>query len=273
MAVFDRFLRERLPAFGDFEDAMSRRSHSLYHAVISPYLNLGLLEPLELAQAAESEYRAGSAPLNAVEGFIRQVIGWREYMAWQYWRQMPGFCGQNAWEAHRPLPAFFWTAETNMACLRHALERAFATGYNHHIERLMLLCNFLMLAGVDPAEANEWFLSVYVDAHEWVMAPNVIGMGLNADGGRTATKPYIASAAYIKRMSDHCAGCPFDPEQRLGPGACPFNALYWAFLDRNEPRLRANPRLGPAVLGLGRLNADERAAARQAADAFLAGLA
>jgi deoxyribodipyrimidine photolyase-related protein len=269
LRVLSGFLSERLPSFGAYEDAMSGRSHSLYHSVLSPYLNLGLLEPLEVVRAAEAAYRDGRAPLNSAEGFIRQVLGWREYMAWQYWRQMPGYSEKNAWDAHRPLPGFFWTGETDMACLRHAIGRALETGYNHHIERLMLLSNYLMLAGVDPAEANDWFLSVYVDAYEWVMPPNVIGMGLNADDGLTATKPYIASAAYINRMGDHCAACVFDPRARAGPSACPFNALYWNFLIEHEGRLRANPRLGPAVLGLRHLDEHDRAAVRAAAAAHL----
>lgn len=272
LVALRRFLAERLPHFGLYEDAMTRRGHSLFHSMLSPYLNLGLLEPLEVARAAESEYRAGRAPLNSVEGFVRQIIGWREFMYWQYWRQGPEMAAKNAWNATRPLPAFFWTAETDMACLRHALGRALATGYNHHIERLMLLSNFLMLAGVDPAAANDWFLSVYVDAYDWVMPPNVIGMGLNADDGLTATKPYIASANYINRMSDHCPACPFDPKRRAGANACPFNFLYWNFLLEHEARLRTNPRFGPVVLGLSRLDEAARAAVRAAAEQFLAGL-
>ena len=272
LAVLGRFLVERLPHFGAYEDAMTRRSHSLFHSMLSPYLNLGLLEPLEVARAAETEYRAGRAPINSVEGFVRQIIGWREFMYWQYRRQGPAMAAQNAWNATRPLPAFFWTGETDMACLRHALGRALATGYNHHIERLMLLSNFLMLAGVDPAAANEWFLSVYIDAYDWVMPPNVIGMGLNADDGLTATKPYIASANYINKMSDHCAACPFDPKRRAGADACPFNFLYWNFLLAHEARLRANSRFGPAVLGLSRLDETARSAVRDAAGQFLATL-
>ena len=272
LAVLGHFLAERLPHFGAYEDAMTRRSHSLFHSMLSPYLNLGLLEPLEVARAAEAEYRAGRAPLNSVEGFARQIIGWREFMYWQYWRQGPAMASQNAWNATRPLPGFFWTGDTEKACLRHALGRALTTCYNHHIERLMLLSNFLMLAGVDPAAANDWFLSVYIDAYDWVMPPNVIGMGLNADDGLTATKPYIASANYINKMSDHCAACPFDPKRRTGDQACPFNFLYWNFLLAHEPRLRANPRLGPAVLGLSRLDEATRAAIRAAAGQFLAGL-
>jgi deoxyribodipyrimidine photolyase-related protein len=273
LAVFDHFLQYRLADFGAYEDAMSARSHSLYHSLLSPYLNLGLLEPLELIRGAEQAYADGRAPLNSVEGFIRQILGWREFIYWQYWRQMPGMMQQNSWGAERPLPEFFWTGETEMACLRHALSRALATGYNHHIERLMLLSNFMMLAGINPAVANNWFLSVYIDAYDWVMPPNVIGMGLNADDGRTATKPYIASANYINKMSDHCAGCRFNHRTRHGADACPFNFLYWNFLLTHEERLRANPRLGRNVLGLRHLDDEERAAVRSQAADFLEGLA
>lgn len=272
LAALNHFLDERLSHFGPYEDAMTRRSHSLFHSMLSPYLNLGLLEPLEVVRAAEARHRDGRAPLNSVEGFIRQIIGWREFMYWQYWRQGPEITAQNAWGATRPLPDFFWTGATDMACLRHALGRALSTGYNHHIERLMLLGNFLMLAGVHPAAANDWFRAVYVDAYDWVMPPNVIGMALNADDGLTATKPYLASANYVNKMSDHCAGCAFDPKARTGTAACPFNFLYWAFLIRHEARLRANPRLGPAVLGLARLSDSDRAAVLDQAAAFLSQL-
>lgn len=269
LTAVDNFIAHRLADFGPYEDAMTERAHSLYHSVLSPYLNLGLLEPLELIRAAERAYHEGRAPLNSVEGFVRQILGWREFMYWQYWRQMPGMEQQNAWGGQRPLPGFFWSGMTDMACLRHALRRALETGYNHHIERLMLLSNFLMLSGVNPAAANDWFLSVYVDAYDWVMAPNVIGMGLNADGGLTATKPYIASANYINKMSDHCAGCHFNHKLRHGERACPFNFLYWNFLLAHEERLRANPRLGRNVLGLRYLSDAERAAVRAQAQTFL----
>lgn len=269
LAAVDDFITHRLADFGPYEDAMTARSHSLYHSVLSPYLNLGLLEPLELIRAAEGAYHEGRAPLNSVEGFVRQILGWREFMYWQYWRQMPGMVEKNAWGAKRPLPDFFWSGATEMACLRHALTRALDTGYNHHIERLMLLSNFLMLSGVNPAAANDWFLSVYVDAYDWVMAPNVIGMGLNADGGLTATKPYVAAANYINKLSDHCAGCRFNHKQRHGARACPFNFLYWNFLLEHEEKLRANPRLGRNVLGLRYLDDEERAAVRAQAQSFL----
>ena len=222
LALFEDFLTQRLADFGPYEDALSNRSHTLYHSVLSPYLNIGLLEPLELIAAAERAFREGRAPINSVEGFVRQILGWREFIYWQYWRQMPGMKEKNGWEAHRPVPPFFWSGETDMACLRHAIRRALETGYNHHIERLMLLSNFAMLAGLNPAAVNDWFSALYIDAYDWVMPPNVIGMGLNADGGLTATKPYIASANYINKMGDHCAGCRFNPKQRHGARRLPL---------------------------------------------------
>ncbi len=273
LAAWDDFRVRRLARFGDYEDALTRRSHAVYHSVLSPYLNLGLLEPLTLARGAEEAYRAGQAPLNAVEGFIRQIVGWREFMYWQYWRQMPGMLDQNAWEATRPLPAFAWDGATDMACLQYAVARALDAGYNHHIERLMVLSNFFLLAGVEPRAVNDWFMSLYIDATEWVMPPNVIGMGLHADGGLTATKPYIASANYINKMGDHCPACRFNHRQRHGPDACPFNFLYWNFILQHEEKLRANPRTGRNVLNLRYLDADERRRVREQAAAFLASLA
>lgn len=267
--AFQDFLARRLPLFGPYEDAMSTRSGTLFHSVLSPYMNLGFLDPLAMARAAEAEYRAGRAPLNSVEGFIRQVVGWREFIYWQYHRQMPGLRAANSWEAHRPIPRLFWDGETDLSCLRTVVSRLIKTGYTHHIERLMVVCNFCLLAGIDPAAVADWFLTFYVDSHDWVVLPNVIGMGLNADGGRTATKPYIASANYIHRMSDFCGGCRYNLKARTGAEACPFNTLYWNFLIEHEDTLRANPRLGPAVLGLKRIPPEERRAITAQARNFL----
>ncbi len=271
-AAFEDFLQRRLHNFGPYEDAMSVRSAVLFHSLLSPALNIGLLDPLTLVQRAEQAYHDGLAPLASVEGFIRQVIGWREYIYWRYWQQMPGLLTANGWQHTRPLPRFFWDGATEMNCLKHVVARVIEMGYSHHIERLMVITNFCMVAGIDPAAVNAWFLGFYVDAYEWVVAPNVIGMGLNADGGQIATKPYIASANYIHKMSDYCAGCRFNPKVRTGEDACPFNFLYWNFLLEHEATLRANPRFGPAVLGLKHLDAAERAAVRQQAAAFLAAL-
>jgi deoxyribodipyrimidine photolyase-related protein len=272
LVALEDFVARRLPEFGPFEDAMSAEDGVLFHSLLSPLLNLGLLDPLEVCGAAVAAYEAGLAPLASAEGFVRQIIGWREYIYYRYWELMPGLREANAWGAERPLPAWYWSGETHMRCVGAALGRVLDTGYTHHIERLMLLCNFALLAGVRPHELNSWFLECYVDAYDWVVTPNVIGMGLNADGGVVATKPYIASAAYINRMSDYCRGCAYDHTRRTGPGACPFNTLYWNFLLTNEGRLRANPRLGPAVLGLSRLDDAERAAVRAEAAGLLADL-
>jgi deoxyribodipyrimidine photolyase-related protein len=269
LSAFDDFLANRLAQFGPYEDAMSSQHPVLYHSLLSPYLNIGLLEPLELISAVEGAYHRERAPINSTEGFVRQVLGWREYIYWQYWRLMPDLMEANAWDAQRPLPSFFWDAHTEMNCLHHAIGRAIDSGYNHHIERLMLLCNFCLLAGIQPGAVNDWFLSFYVDAYEWVMAPNVIGMGLNADSGLVATKPYIASANYINRMGDYCLRCRYDHKQRTGRDACPFNFLYWNFLLEHEDTLRANPRLGRNVYGLRYLDEDERGAVRRQASSFL----
>jgi len=269
LRAFQDFLENRLAFFGDYEDAMTRRSHVIYHSLLSPYLNLGLLEPLELVREAERAYRRGQAPINAVEGFVRQIIGWREFMYWQYWRQMPGMVEKNAWAAKRPLPAFVWDGQTDMACLHHAVTRALDSGYNHHIERLMLLCNFFLLTGINPKVVNDWFLAVYIDAYDWVMPPNVIGMGLHADGGLTATKPYIASANYINKMSDFCQDCRYDAKVRQTAAACPFNYLYWNFILKHEEQLRANPRTGRNVWGLRHLTMQDRDQVQALAAEFL----
>lgn len=269
LAALEEFMAQRADNFGPYEDALTTRSHTLFHSVLSPYLNIGLLEPLEVVRRMEAAYYDGKVAVNSAEGFIRQIIGWREFMYWQYWRQMPGMTDKNAWDAQGDLPAFVWTGETDMRCMSHAITRAIDSGYNHHIERLMVLSNFFMLAGINPKQVNDWFLSLYIDAYEWVMPPNVIGMSLNADGGLTATKPYIASANYINKMSDYCGGCKFDRKQRHGDGACPFNFLYWNFILKHEDRLRKNPRTSRSVLGLRHLSEDDRMLVQVEAEQFL----
>jgi deoxyribodipyrimidine photolyase-related protein len=269
LKVLDDFIENRLPNFGAYEDAMAQEEPILFHSVLSPLMNIGLLEPLEIVQRAEAAYHAGRAPINSVEGFIRQIIGWREYVYWRYHKMMPEFHTLNHWNATRQLPDFFWTAKTNMNCLQQIIGRVIETGYSHHIERLMVLCNFALLAGINPKEVNDWFLSVYFDAYDWVVTPNVIGMGLCADGGIVGTKPYISSAAYINKMSNYCQSCAYNPKVRTGDDACPFNYLYWNFLLRFESQLRANPRMGPNVLGLKHLDADERLRVQEQAEEFL----
>ena len=271
-AAFEDFLRQRLPEFGVFEDAMSRDDGVLFHSMLAPQLNLGLLDPLALARAAEVEYRSGRAPINSVEGFIRQVVGWREFIYWQYHRQMPGLRQANAWGATRPMPRMFWDGETDLACIRSVVTRLHATAYTHHIERLMVVCNFCLLAGIDPAAVADWFLTFYADSHDWVVLPNVIGMGLNADGGLTATKPYVASGAYINRLADFCPTCAYRPEVRDGPTACPFTTLYWQFLIQHEADLSLNPRLGLAMVGLTRIEPTDRERIAAASARFLATL-
>ncbi len=271
--ALDDFIALRLHDFGPYEDAMSTKESALYHSQLSPYMNIGLLESLDIVHAAEAAYHRGHASLNSVEGFIRQVIGWREFMYWQYWQQMPDLRTSNTWHAKRPMPLMFWNGQTKMNCINHVSNRVLDTGYSNHIERLMIVCNFCLLAGVDPAAVAEWFLACYFDAYGWVVLPNVIGMGMNGDGGRIATKPYIASANYIHKMSDYCESCHYSPKQRTGPNACPYNYLYWNFLIENEAKLRANPRSGQNVLGLRHINGAQRETIQEEATQFLTALA
>lgn len=266
------FVEERLGRFGPYEDLMLAREPTLFHSVLSPLLNLGLLTPMECVEAAVAAWRAGRAPLESVEGFVRQVIGWREFIHGVYWLRMPGYTALNALEARRPLPAWFWTGETDLQCLRQCLRQVIDTGYNHHIQRLMVLGNFLLLAGVDPGEALGWFNEMYVDAHDWVMAANVIGMVLHADGGFMASKPYAASGAYLSRMSDYCQGCRYRPTEKSGPDACPFNPLYWDFIGRHARRFASNPRMAVMVRSWEGKSAAEKASIRAAAAKFLDGM-
>ena len=222
--------------------------------------------------AVEAAYRAGRAPLAAAEGFIRQILGWREYVRGVYWLHMPGYLERNALDAHEPLPALYWTGDTDMACLRDAVGQTLRLGYAHHIQRLMVTGLFALLVGVDPREVHRWYLAVYVDAHEWVELPNTLGMSQYADGGVMASKPYIASGRYISRMGNHCAGCRYDPGASTGAKACPFTTLYWDFLLRHETALAANPRMVMQVRNLRRLDGEAQAAIRRQAVALRAAL-
>ncbi|MBI1186615.1 MAG: cryptochrome/photolyase family protein [Alphaproteobacteria bacterium] len=266
------FMREALPHFGDYQDAMLAGEPFLYHSVISMYLNVGLLDAMTLCRQAEGEYLARRAPLNAVEGFIRQILGWREYVRGIYWREGPDYVRRNALGAGRALPDFYWTGDTPMACMAAAIGQTKREAYAHHIQRLMITGNFALLAGVDPHAVHEWYLAVYADAFEWVEAPNTIGMSQFADGGLLASKPYAASGAYIKRMSDYCGQCAYDVETKAGPKACPFNYLYWDFLARHRDRLARNPRMSPMYRVLDRMDDARRAEIAADADAFLAAL-
>ncbi len=270
--AFADFLARRLPAFGDWQDAMKTGEPALFHALISTSLNLGLLDPEKLCRAAEAAYRAGDAPLAAVEGFIRQILGWREFVRGIYWLHMPGYASRNALGAQRRLPWFYWSAETRMNCMHQAIADTRANAYAHHIQRLMITGNFALLAGLDPAEVDDWYMVVYADAYEWVEMPNTRGMALFADGGIVGSKPYAASGAYINRMSDYCKACRYDVRDAVGPNACPFNFLYWDFFARHEKALAANTRVAMPIRSLARMDAGKVAAMRRNAAAFLASM-
>ncbi|MGF1531943.1 MAG: cryptochrome/photolyase family protein [Puniceicoccaceae bacterium] len=259
------FLEKRLENFGTYQDAMWTGEAFLYHSLLSVGLNLKLIHPREVIRAAEEAYRKRGAPLAAVEGFIRQILGWREYVREVYWHYMPEYLNRNSLEAEGALPAFYWTGETEMVCMREAIGQTLEHGYAHHIQRLMVTGLFGLLYGVNPREMHQWYLGVYVDAVEWVELPNVLGMSQYGDGGVMASKPYAATGKYIQRMSNYCDSCPYDPRERLGPKACPFTTLYWDFLMRNEGRLRGNQRMGLQLKNLERLEEAEKVQIREQA--------
>ncbi len=266
------FLKHALPRFGDYQDAMLTDQPFLWHAVLSPYINSGLLDPVDLCRAVEAEYSAGRVPLNCAEGFIRQIIGWREYMRGIYWREGPDYVERNFLDARRDLPGFYWSGETDMHCLSQAIGQTLDHAYAHHIQRLMVTGNFALLIGADPKQVHEWYLEVYADAYEWVELPNTLGMSQFADGGLLGSKPYAASGAYINRMSDYCGHCRYDVKQRVGKNACPFNALYWDFLVRNADKLDRNPRLAMPYRNWAKTKPADRDATLAQAAGFLARL-
>ncbi len=260
------FIEQRLALFGRYQDAIWPDDPWLYHSHLSAALNLKLLNPREVVAAAEAAYHAGQAPLASVEGFIRQILGWREYVRGIYWTQMPGYLERNALDARLDLPAWYWTGGTDMACLQDALAQTLTYGYANHIQRLMVTGLYALMLGVHPKQVHEWYLAVYVDAIEWVELPNTLGMSQYADGGVMGSKPYIATGKYIDRMSPHCKGCRYDPAQRSGNRACPFTTLYWDFLMRHEALLAKNPRMALQVKNLARLtDLDKRAVSERAA--------
>lgn len=265
----DRFFRDALHDFGRYEDAMVTGERHLWHSILSPYINNGLLDPLDLCRRAEAEYRAGRAPLNSVEGYIRQIIGWREYVRGIYWREGPTYVERNFLDHHRPLPGFYWSGETDMHCLREVIGQTLATAHAHHIQRLMVAGNFALLIGADPAQVHLWYLEIYLDAYEWVELPNTLGMSQYGDGGLLGSKPYVSSGAYINRMSDYCGTCRYDVTKRVGPDACPFNALYWDFLARHRDRIGDNRRLAMPYRTWDRFTPEDQAALRDQAAAFL----
>ena len=272
LAALDHFARHLLPGFGDSQDAMLADEPFLNHAVLSPYLNIGLLAPLEICRRVEAEWRAGRVPINAAEGFIRQIIGWREYVRGIWWREGPGYAARNVLGHDRPLPGAYWGAPTRMACMAAAVGQTRDLAYAHHIQRLMVTGNFALLAGVDPAQVHAWYLAVYADAFEWVEAPNVIGMSQFADGGIVASKPYVSSGAYIDRMSDYCGGCAYRVKDKTGPDACPFNLLYWHFLIRHRARFQTNPRMAQMYRTWERMDETRRRTVLAEAEALLARL-
>ena len=269
---FEWFCEHALAHFGTYQDALSEDSPWLFHGLISMYLNCGLLEPLTVCERIEAAYRADHCSLAAAEGFIRQVLGWREYVRGLYWLQMPHYRDLNALEATTPLPEWFWNGETDMRCLSQALRQSLDLGYAHHIQRLMVIGNFALLAGLDVASVCDWYLGVYIDAYEWVELPNTLGMALFADGGIMASKPYAASGKYIQKQGDHCRACRYDPKQVTGDGACPYNSLYWHFIDRHNVLLSQNPRMGLILGGWRKRAAGDRGAVVGWAEQLLADL-
>ncbi|MCH2037620.1 MAG: cryptochrome/photolyase family protein [Rickettsiales bacterium] len=263
------FVKQRLSFFGDFQDAMIQDKPWMFHSHLGFYINCGLLLPMECIKAAEEAYYKGKAPLNAVEGFIRQIMGWREYVRGIYWLKMPEYVNENFFNATHPLPDFYWTAQTKMNCLRQCVKETKEHAYAHHIQRLMVLVNFALILGIDPRHVNEWFLIVYADAYEWVELPNVSGMVLFADGGYLASKPYAAGGSYINKMSNYCKQCSYKVTVKNGPDACPFNYLYWDFLVRNRSKLQSNHRIGMMYKTYDRMSSDKHDAIKDDTARFM----
>lgn len=263
------FIDNKLDLYGDYQDALTTEHGTLFHSLVGPLVNAGLLTPMECINAAQAAYHDRGAPLNSVEGFIRQILGWREYMYGMYQTFMPEYRTRNHWGFNRDLPGFFWNGETKLNCLRVTIGDLLKTSYSHHIQRLMILCNFATLAGINPQQVNDWFLSMYIDSHDWVVTPNVIGMGMNSDGNYLATKPYISSASYVNRMSNYCDGCAYSHKERIGEKACPFNFLFWTFLDEHKTELNRNPRMKMMLKNLERISADELVLIRNKSRRFL----
>ncbi|WP_276482309.1 cryptochrome/photolyase family protein [Paraflavitalea pollutisoli] len=269
LAALEYFIQYLLPAFGQYQDAMHTRQRNLFHSRLSFALNTKMLSPLEVIEKAEQAYRKGHVPTAAVEGFIRQILGWREYMRGLYWAHMPGFSQLNFFQHSRPLPRWYWTGKTRMNCLRYCITQSLDDAYAHHIQRLMITGNFALLAGTDPAAVDAWYLGIYIDAIEWVEITNTRGMSQFADGGITGTKPYVSSAAYIHRMSNYCQDCYYKHNVKTGKQACPFNSLYWDFFDRHRPLLENNPRIGMVYKTWDKMQPTAKAALLQQAAIYL----
>ena len=267
-AALDQFIRERIPLFGDYEDAIKAQEKTLFHSILSPLINVGLLNPAQVIERVA----ASAAPLNSVEGFIRQVLGWREFIRGVYWLDMPHMAEANHYGHTRDLPKWYWTGETHMACMQATIGQSLQHGYAHHIQRLMVTGQFAVLAGLSPQQVSAWYRAMYVDAVEWVETPNTLGMALHANGGRFTSKPYVASGQYVSRMSNYCKGCRYQPEVRTGPSACPMTTLYWDFLIRHEKDFSGNPRTALMVKHVAKMSDEDRAQIRTQADATREGL-
>jgi deoxyribodipyrimidine photolyase-related protein len=271
-SVLEYFLDHALPHFGETQDAMVQGEYFMHHSLLSPYLNIGLLNPLDVCRRVEQRYREGRAPLAAAEGFIRQIIGWREYIRGIYWLKMPDYVHLNTLNATRALPDFYWTGETKLNCIAQVVKQTKQEAYAHHIQRLMITGNFALIAGLDPARVHEWYLAVYIDAFEWVELPNTLGMALHADGGLLGSKPYAASGNYINKMSNYCKSCSYNVKKRTGEDACPFNALYWDFIARHHDRFRKNPRMAQTCFTYGKFSDEEKVSIAKQAKGFLDGM-
>jgi deoxyribodipyrimidine photolyase-related protein len=269
LRALDHFVKHLLEGFGDYQDAMLQGDPFLHHSLLSAYMNLGLLSPLEVCQRVEAAWKEGNVPINAAEGFIRQIIGWREYVRGIYFREGPDYTSRNALGHARALPWMYWGGDTKMACMADAIGQTGTEAYAHHIQRLMVTGNFALLAGIAPTEVHEWYLSVYIDAYEWVEAPNVIGMSQWADGGIIASKPYVSSGNYINKMSDYCKGCAYSVKEKTGEDSCPFNTLYWHFLDRHRDRFKGNHRMGMIYRTWDKMDEERREDVLKTAEDFL----
>lgn len=267
--ALEDFLEHRLPLFGDFQDAMTQGQSFMFHSLLSTSINCGLLTPMEVCVAAQARYHGGLAPLNAVEGFIRQIIGWREYVRGIYWMKMPSYADENFLANSRELPSYYWSGDTRMNCMRECFNNTLDHAYAHHIQRLMITGNFALLAGVSPTQICDWYLAVYADAYDWVELPNTLGMVMHADGGLLASKPYAASGSYINRMSDYCRGCHYSVKTSTDSDSCPFNSLYWHFIDRHRAQFEKNPRMSMIYRSYDKMSADKKLALRQRGDHVL----
>jgi deoxyribodipyrimidine photolyase-related protein len=274
LKLLDHFCTKLLPSFGTYQDAMTEEHDTLFHSQLSFSINVKLISPKEVVERAIQEFHRskGAISLPQIEGFVRQILGWREYMRGMYWALMPKLSTDNFLKHTRPLPEFYWSGKTKMKCVSHAVTQSLRTGYAHHIQRLMITGNFALLAGIDPAEIDAWYLGIYCDAIEWVQLPNTRGMSQFADGGKIATKPYVSSANYINKMSHYCSGCWYDKEKRVGDKACPFNSLYWNFFITHRDKLEKNPRIGMAYRNIDRMSETDIKEVRKQAAAYLKNL-